>query len=536
MVRQDVTCEALVVQAGGRDLIIAEDMNPVSKLSAGVMIIANTPFSRKLWSSVWVADRWFAKKFHEQTAIARYLSANERGFGACNPWFSYLGATTPHRTDHVAVFSYHKLNSNHGSFQFRKHQRIKREDRVADHSEAEGYKRVEFVFHAVGCSPKIAALNDVLDKTGNRRRGGSPPLQLLAPSWGAHRPKPIGDAGLAHMVADLAASPFDFLGLDKCGLTDAAVPTILQLLGARKHWLGGADSAAAGAVAEGADGGAGGAAPYLNPAADAAANTLVLGQQHEPGLGLGLDFDTLHLCNNAFTDAGIVPLAAGLADARIRAVYCSRVKVGALGAAALAQAAVTNVGIALLDISCCGLAKNPSVLAELEAAVASRSGRHTAAQAAAAGDKGAGVAARQDAPTDAAPPHAKELVTAELQLQGTEWDDALTSCVRAVTLGFLVPPAHVDWDTAVQPGAALHATVRQPSAPQSAGVCARVARTFATTLLLSARLFHLGGAVLPGLCARRKECRHPWLCTSESRRRADMPRFYLRTSRRGDLR
>ena len=28
----------------------------------------------------------------------------------------------PHGTDHVAVVSHHKLNSNHGSFEFRKHQ------------------------------------------------------------------------------------------------------------------------------------------------------------------------------------------------------------------------------------------------------------------------------------------------------------------------------------------------------------------------------------------------------------------------------
>ena len=44
VVRPDVTCEKLVEEAGGRDIIIAEDMNPVSKLSAGVIVIANTPW------------------------------------------------------------------------------------------------------------------------------------------------------------------------------------------------------------------------------------------------------------------------------------------------------------------------------------------------------------------------------------------------------------------------------------------------------------------------------------------------------------
>lgn len=95
----------------------------VAQVNAGVLLIRNTEWSRRLWEDVWHADqftKWHDKCFHEQSALCKWLKTHEKGFGAATPWFSYKGGPTERNTEHVCVMPHIELNTNGGSLAFQK--------------------------------------------------------------------------------------------------------------------------------------------------------------------------------------------------------------------------------------------------------------------------------------------------------------------------------------------------------------------------------------------------------------------------------
>ena len=189
---------------------------------------------RELWTAVWADARFFNKRFHEQSSLHLQLRQLEPGFGSAKPWHEYLGGEPVRTTERTAVLPHRWINSNAGAAEHKKHRRAQADGWALDaDAAAEG---AQFAFHAVGCSPKRAALVDALRRAG-RLWADALPLELIAPGRSMKR---LGDAGLAALAPRLAASPFvrapsrrlprrdlrgpqQYLGLDQCELTDAAV-------------------------------------------------------------------------------------------------------------------------------------------------------------------------------------------------------------------------------------------------------------------------------------------------------------------------
>jgi hypothetical protein len=183
VVNPNVTIEALIELGGGKDLIIAEDMTPSHQINAGVMIIKRSAWSAQLFKDIWdsvgynYCQKWGGKAAYEQSAMCFYLRAQGEGLENFGPPFhSYEGGQPIKRTAHVCVLPSRVLNSNKGwsnskatpsQLQLQLCSTAVPFDvgRLTDRAFVEcGAPQVDptFIFHAVGCSPKLGAMIEMV--------------------------------------------------------------------------------------------------------------------------------------------------------------------------------------------------------------------------------------------------------------------------------------------------------------------------------------------------------------------------------------
>jgi hypothetical protein len=232
VVLPDVSLDTLLQKhhvEGTTDLIIGEDVSPSCKVNAGVMLIRNTEWSRRLWADVWACPRWRTKAFHEQSAVCRWLKANEPGFGTGTPWYSWDGApNTGHRTEKTLVLPHPAINTNGGSAAHQKHKRLhKITTRIGPSVDGPA-----FVFHAIGCSPKLGAIREVLQLHGVPLALTEAEVALLNPRVQAGG-KPISLAQLCALgdtIARDVPGHLVHLALDRNGFDGRAAVHISTIL------------------------------------------------------------------------------------------------------------------------------------------------------------------------------------------------------------------------------------------------------------------------------------------------------------------
>eukprot|EP00035_Acanthoeca_spectabilis_P029635 m.475077 g.475077 ORF g.475077 m.475077 type:complete len:442 (+) comp37652_c0_seq1:2-1327(+) len=213
------------------DLILGEDISPTCRVNAGVMLIRNTEWSKRLWADVWACSRWQTKPFHEQSALCRWLKLNEKGFGAQQPWYSWEGAGEEgHTTERTLVLPHPAINTNIGSAA---HQKIKRDHKVNTRMGPD-VAGPSFAFHAIGCSPKLAAIREVLLAHGLHPALTEDQITLLKPRLS--NPSPITVErldSLADQVVETSPQHLRFLALDRSGLGPGAAAGLCRILRAK---------------------------------------------------------------------------------------------------------------------------------------------------------------------------------------------------------------------------------------------------------------------------------------------------------------
>lgn len=226
-----VTIESFIQESGGRDLIIAEDMTPTSKVNCGVMIIRVSDWSRRLWAGLWecpLFKQWHSRTFHEQSSLCRWLKLHEPGFGDVKPWFSYAGGPPKRTTKHTFVLPHSCLNTNLGGFMFQKHRRKHKVERFAESGPGP-----KFIFHAVGCSPKVAAIRTILVQRGVCSslvdRVSDQYLSMIVPKLILGRA--LGDSGMQDIVSSYPVDAgLRFLGLELNELTVSSAKSIARII------------------------------------------------------------------------------------------------------------------------------------------------------------------------------------------------------------------------------------------------------------------------------------------------------------------
>jgi hypothetical protein len=115
-VDHSISLESIISQAGGRDLIIAEDMNTGCLVNAGVFMLRTTHWSRRFLDEVWACDKYDEVCFYEQSAMMRCLRAQKEGLDTVRPFHSYLpdAPSGPKLFPHTAVLPIFQFNSNRG--------------------------------------------------------------------------------------------------------------------------------------------------------------------------------------------------------------------------------------------------------------------------------------------------------------------------------------------------------------------------------------------------------------------------------------
>mmetsp|Transcript_35095 Transcript_35095/g.91818 ORF Transcript_35095/g.91818 Transcript_35095/m.91818 type:complete len:476 (+) Transcript_35095:80-1507(+) len=246
VVHHDVGIDRLIARGGDDvDLIIGEDISPSCRVNAGVMLIRRSEWSRRVWADVWDCRRWQTKAFHEQSALCRWLKLHEEGFGAPAPWYSWDGAPAAgHRTHKTLVLPHHAINTNAGSAGLQRHKRAhKMAARIgdgvcpADGSAEDGLGGggPQFVFHAVGCSPKLAAIRTALAKHGIAVGLDDAALEMVHPRLNGPVPGTIDKARLQTLADAVVVNPPDhlaFVALDRCSLGPDDVCIIAAFLSA----------------------------------------------------------------------------------------------------------------------------------------------------------------------------------------------------------------------------------------------------------------------------------------------------------------
>jgi len=106
----------IVARCGGRDLIIAEDMNTGCQLNSGVFILRTTRWSRDLLNDVWDCAKYNDRTFYEQSTMVRVLNTKKEELDSVSPFHSYLpnAHTGVKLFPHTAVLPLAEFNSNRG--------------------------------------------------------------------------------------------------------------------------------------------------------------------------------------------------------------------------------------------------------------------------------------------------------------------------------------------------------------------------------------------------------------------------------------
>lgn len=116
VVDQAVQLTDVINRAGGKDLIIAEDMNTGCLINAGVFLLRTTHWSKQFVDDVWSCTRYDDVTFYEQSAMIRSLRASKEGLDTVTPFHSYLPGAVQgiKQFPHVAVLPIAELNTNRG--------------------------------------------------------------------------------------------------------------------------------------------------------------------------------------------------------------------------------------------------------------------------------------------------------------------------------------------------------------------------------------------------------------------------------------
>ena len=330
--------------------------HPLHCAPLSVVLRRNTAWSQRLWSDLWTVDafaRWRCRKFHEQSSLCRWLKLHEPGFGGPShdaPWYSYEGGPEVRATEHVWVVPHRSLNTNLGALAFQKHQRPQKVDRMLSEARcakdaktggrdaggdggsmsggvtgvtgAGSCARPEFVFHAVGCAPKVAALREAI-ATG--RGTMSHPRCPDEPSGPAS--KIISDRRLSMIIPKLVLGA----AVDDATFAELAAGYPSEAVGFRFLNL------------------------ELNRLTSASAAPLARVVRSNPAL------ETIRLGGNELADEGAVALAEALKGNRtLRCLEMGRNKLTVRGLAALLAALQHNRTLVDLDLSGNGLGGSPA--------------------------------------------------------------------------------------------------------------------------------------------------------------------------------
>lgn len=106
----------IISRCGGRDLIIAEDMNTGCLINSGVFMLRTTHWSRDLLDDVWNCEKYDDVTFYEQSAMIRTLQVKKEDLDSVSPFHSFLpnAAQGIKLFPHTAVLPLADFNSNKG--------------------------------------------------------------------------------------------------------------------------------------------------------------------------------------------------------------------------------------------------------------------------------------------------------------------------------------------------------------------------------------------------------------------------------------
>jgi len=118
----NIKIEYFIKRSLGRDILIAEDMNPCCLINAGVILIKNTDWSKECFKQVWNLDRYDNVKFYEQSALVKVLRLNGQNLEKHKIFHTYVtgGIKGDKVFDNVLVVPHTDFNSNCGWLQMSK--------------------------------------------------------------------------------------------------------------------------------------------------------------------------------------------------------------------------------------------------------------------------------------------------------------------------------------------------------------------------------------------------------------------------------
>jgi hypothetical protein len=108
--------EQFISRSLGRDILIAEDMNPCCLINAGVILIKNTKWSQVLFKQVWELDRYDHVKFYEQSALVKVLRLQGQQLERYKHFHTYVngGEKGDKIFDNIVVIPHIDFNTNSG--------------------------------------------------------------------------------------------------------------------------------------------------------------------------------------------------------------------------------------------------------------------------------------------------------------------------------------------------------------------------------------------------------------------------------------